>query len=103
MSKSIRDSQTTHLSTDKFTAIFGTALSEHKKLTGQDPCEHPLAAEFATCLNPEDVSNLLQAQAVNFRKSRDRHRKLVQWLNPTVRILFTFSATLEDMGLIVSP
>ncbi|KAI0289211.1 hypothetical protein BC826DRAFT_1187953 [Russula brevipes] len=88
------------MSKNKFTAIFDTALSEHKKLTGQDPCEHPLAAELATCRNPEDVSNLLQTHAVNFRKSRDRHRKLMQWLNPTVHILFTFSETLEDMGLI---
>ncbi|KAI0289219.1 hypothetical protein BC826DRAFT_1187957 [Russula brevipes] len=87
-------------STDKFTAIFNIAKDEYWRLTGKDLRKHPFAAELDTCRKPEDISNLLQAQAQAFSKFTEGDKKLMKWLGPTVNILFTFSATLEGVALI---
>ncbi|KAI0281075.1 hypothetical protein BC826DRAFT_1144696 [Russula brevipes] len=93
-----------HPSTNNFTAIFTVAQDEYKKLTGQDLRRHPLALKFDTCRSPEDVSNIFQTQAqalITFNKGNEA---LMRWLNPTVNILFIFSATLgEGIGLPFSP
>jgi hypothetical protein len=88
-------------STDKFTAIFNIAEDEYRRLTGKDLRKHPFAAELETCRKPDDISNLLRAQAQAFSKFSEGDKKLMKWLGPTVNILFTFSATLEGVGLIV--
>ncbi|KAI0289218.1 hypothetical protein BC826DRAFT_1107207 [Russula brevipes] len=91
-------------STNNFTAIFSVAQDEYKKLTGQDLRRHPLALKFDTCRGPEDVSNILQTQAQALSTFNEGNEELMRWLNPTVNILFIFSATLgEGIGLPFSP
>jgi hypothetical protein len=94
----------TSRSIDNFTAIFSVAQDEFKKLTGQDLRRHPLALKFDTCRSPEDVSKLLQTQAQALSKFNEGNEALMRWLNPTVNILFIFSATLgEGIGLVCPP
>jgi hypothetical protein len=88
-------------STDNFSAIFNAASNEYQRLTGKSLDTHPFAAQLDTCQNPEAISNVLQKQAQAFSKFRKGDEKLMAWLDPTIHILFTFSATLgEGIGLV---
>jgi hypothetical protein len=87
-------------STDNFTAIFNSASNEYDRLTGKRLDNHPLAAEIHTCKNPDDVSGVLRIQAHAFSNFRQGDERLMAWLDPTINILFTFSATLEGIGLV---
>ncbi|KAI0288060.1 hypothetical protein BC826DRAFT_1040382 [Russula brevipes] len=86
-------------STHEFIEIFDIASDEYNRLTGQDLHKHPLATDLDTCRNPQDVSKLLQAHAQAFSKFSEGDKMLMKWLDPTVNILYTFSATLEGVGL----
>jgi len=88
-------------STDNFTAIFNAASKEYDRLTGKRRNTHPLAAQLHTCKNPDDVSGVLRIQAQAFSEFRQGDERLMTWLNPTINILFTFSATLgQGIGLV---
>ena len=90
-------------STDNFTAIFNAASTEYARVTRKRLDTHPLAAQLDACDSPNAVSDLLRTQAQAFSKFRNGDEKLMAVLDPTVHILFTFSATLgEGIGL-VSP
>ena len=72
-------------------------------MTGKRLDTHPFAAQLDACDSPNAVSDLLRTQAQTFSKFRRGDEKLMAVLDPTVHILFTFSATLgEGIGL-VSP
>ncbi|KAI0288084.1 hypothetical protein BC826DRAFT_722299 [Russula brevipes] len=91
-------------STSNFVSIFQTAYEEYKALTRQDLDAHPFAAELDQCNSPEAISNLLQKQAHAFIQAHKGNEKLLAWLDPTVHVLFTFSATLgEGVGLPFPP
>jgi len=88
-------------SKDNFTAIFNAASIEYQTVTGKRLDTHPFAAQLDTCDSSKAVSDLLRAQAQAFSKFRRSDEKLMAWLDPTVHILFTFSATLgEGIGLV---
>ena len=91
-------------STDNFTAIFSAASNEYESLTGKRLDAHPLAAQLDACQDPEAISNILRTQAQAFRTFRQADERLMAWLNPTIHILFMFSATLgEGIGLVSNP
>ena len=86
---------------DRFPAIFDAASIEYLRVTGTRLDTHPFATQLETCHSPEAVSNLLRTQAQAFSKFRNGEERLMAWLNPTVHILSTFSATLgEGIGLV---
>jgi len=88
-------------SNDNFTAIFQAALSEYETVTGKPLDTHPFAKQLDNCDSPQAVSSLFRTQAQTFSKSRKSDDKLMEWLDPIVHILFTFSATLgEGIGLV---
>jgi hypothetical protein len=90
-------------STDNFTAIFNAASNEYLRVTGKRLDTHPFAAQLHTCRSPDAVSNVLRTQAQAFKTFREGDEKLMTWLNPTVSILFAFSATLaEGIGLVAT-
>ena len=90
-------------STDNFTAIFNAASSEYARVTGKRLDTHPFAVQLNACDSPKAVSDLLHSQAQAFSKFHKGDEKLMAVLDPTIHILFTFSATLgEGIGL-VSP
>ncbi|KAI9511098.1 hypothetical protein F5148DRAFT_421615 [Russula earlei] len=82
---------------DNFSAIFRAASIEYCKTTGSSLDTHPLATQLEFCHSPEDISNLLRTQAQAFAKFRQGDEKLMTWLDPTVHILYTFSAALGDV------
>jgi hypothetical protein len=89
--------------TDNFTAIFDAATSEYERVTGNQLHNHPFSAQLDSCDSPGAVSDVLQRQAQAFGKFREGDEKLMAWLDPTVQIIFTFSATLgEGIGLVSS-
>jgi hypothetical protein len=93
--------QTVGPSTDNFTTIFNAASKEYERLTRKRLDTHPLAAELDACQNPEAISNVFRMQARAFRKFRQHDERLMAWLDPTINILFSFSATLgEGIGLV---
>ncbi|SRR5216683_531002 len=88
-------------STENFSAIFNAASTEYLRVTGKRLDTHPFAAQLDACDSPKAVSDLLRTQAQAFSKFRKGDEKLMVCLDPTVHILFTFSATLgEVIGLV---
>jgi len=93
--------QTVGPSTDNFTAIFNAASNEYERLTGKRLDTHPLAAQLDACQNPDAISDILRSQAQAFSKFRQGDERLMAWLDPTINILSTFSATVvEGVGLV---
>ncbi|KAH9055822.1 hypothetical protein EDB83DRAFT_2675923 [Lactarius deliciosus] len=87
-----------------FDIIFRTAFKAYKKRTGHDITSHPLAAQLKTCNSPDAILAVLKAQVDEFDQSRRDDERLTRWLNPTVNVLYAFSATLgEGVGLVFSP
>jgi hypothetical protein len=89
-------------STDNFSAIFNAASTEYHRVTGKHLDTHPFAAQLDACESPKAVSDLLRTQAEAFSKFRKGDDKLMACLDPTVHILFTFSATLGEGISLVS-
>jgi hypothetical protein len=95
------NSQTIHPSHSNFTQIFDTAIDDYRRLTKQDLRTHPFAAAFDICTTPDTVLDIFRTQAKTFDSFRKEDDKLMRWLNPTVQVLFTLSATLgEGIGLV---
>ncbi|KAI9430591.1 hypothetical protein H4582DRAFT_1439180 [Lactarius indigo] len=88
-------------SSSNFDSIFQTAVKAYKKRTGQDITSHPLATQLKTCNSPDAILIVLRAQVEEFDQSRRDDERLTKWLNPTVNVLYAFSATLgEGVGLV---
>jgi hypothetical protein len=85
-----------------FTSIFEVASNKYKMLTMNDLQTHPYAAKFDTCDSLQAVLDMFQKQAQAFEEYRNGDDRLIKWLNPTINILFTLSATLgEGLALLV--
>ena len=96
--------QTAGPSTDNFSSIFNAALNEYHRFTKKSLDTHPLAAQLDSCQNPEAISILFRTQAQAFTKFREGDERLMEWLDPTIHILLTFSDTLgEGIGLVRKP
>ncbi|KAH9057379.1 hypothetical protein EDB87DRAFT_1578759 [Lactarius vividus] len=90
-------------SSTHFETVFAAALEEYKKQTKNDITSHPLAAQLKTCDSPGAVLDLLQVQVQAFDKSQGAN-KVTNWLDPTVKVLYAFSATLGNaVGLVYPP
>ncbi|KAI9454246.1 hypothetical protein BJY52DRAFT_1225217 [Lactarius psammicola] len=94
----------TATSSTNFEAIFTSALRAYKKQTKKDIASHPLAAQLQTCDSPESILSVLQAQVQVFDQSRSADERFTKWLDPTVNVLYAFSATLgQGVGTVFSP
>ncbi|KAH8983008.1 hypothetical protein EDB92DRAFT_2106421 [Lactarius akahatsu] len=94
----------TAISSTSFETIFTSALQAYKKRTKKDIASHPLAAELQTCDSPDAILSVLQAQVQVFDQSRSADDRLTKWLNPTVHVLYAFSATLgQGVGMVFPP
>ncbi|KAI0249056.1 hypothetical protein BJV78DRAFT_1284306 [Lactifluus subvellereus] len=85
-----------------FASIFKRAAKEYKKLTKKDLRTHPFAAQFDRCDSPDAVLAVFRGQAQTFEEYRKGDDGLMKWLDPTVNVLFTLSATLGE-GLALVP
>ncbi|KAF8265625.1 hypothetical protein EI94DRAFT_305085 [Lactarius quietus] len=87
-----------------FQSIFNAALKAYEKKTKKDLLAHPLAAQLQVCKSPDDILVVLQGKVKEFEDSRSADERLSRWLNPTINVLFAFSATLGGgVGLVFSP
>ena len=84
-----------------FQLIINNALKAYEKRTKNDLLAHPLAAQLQACDSLGAILAVLQQQVQGLDQSRsDRWTK---WLDPTVNVLFSFSATLGAGVGLVSP
>ncbi|KAF8257289.1 hypothetical protein EI94DRAFT_1334322 [Lactarius quietus] len=72
-----------------------------KKKTKTDLHTHPLAAQLQSCNSSSDILKVLHDKVNEFDKSRSHNERLLSWLNPTINVLYAFSATLgQGVGLV---
>ncbi|KAH9177997.1 hypothetical protein EDB89DRAFT_1296559 [Lactarius sanguifluus] len=94
----------TSTSSTNFETIFGAALEGYNKQTKKDIISHPLAIQLRSCDSPSAILAVLRAQVQAFDQSQIADEKLTKWLDPTVNVLYAFSATLgEGVGLAFPP
>ncbi|KAN0128638.1 hypothetical protein V8E53_013557 [Lactarius tabidus] len=91
-------------SSSNFQSIFNAALKAYEKKTKKDLLSHPLAAQLKACDSPNDILAVLQEKVNELDQSRSADERLSQWLNPTINVLYSFSATIgTGVGLVFSP
>jgi hypothetical protein len=91
----------TSTSSANFQSIFNAALKAFEKKTKKDLLAHPLAAQLQACKSPSDILAVLQDKVNELDRSRSADERLSQWLNPTINVLFSFSATIgAGVGLV---
>jgi hypothetical protein len=94
-------SPSTSTSSSNFRTIFVAAMKEYEKKTKTDLLTHPLATQLQSCASSTDILAVLHNQVNEFDNARTRNEKLSSWLNPTINVLYAFSATLgQGVGLV---
>ena len=87
-------------SSSNFQSVFNAALEAYEKATKNKLLAHPLAAQLQSCDSPAAILSVLKnlVQQSDQSSSSDQIRN---WLDPTVNVLYTFSATLGGgVGLV---
>ncbi|KAH9048906.1 hypothetical protein EDB84DRAFT_82962 [Lactarius hengduanensis] len=98
------ETPSTATASSRFQAIFNAALKSYEKQTKNDLLAHPLASQFQSCDSISAILAILQDQVQEFDRACNGDERLTKWLNPTVNVLYAFSATLgEGVGLVFSP
>ena len=93
----------TSASSSNFQLIINNALKAYEKRTKNDLLAHPLASQLQVCNSPGDILAILQQQVGGSDQSRNGDDRWTKWLDPTVNVLFAFSATLgAGVGLVCS-
>ena len=94
-------STSTSTASSNFQSIFYITLKAYEKKTKKDLLAHPLAAQLQACKSPSDILAILQDKVNELDQSRSANERLSQWLNPTINVLYSFSATLgAGVGLV---
>ena len=89
-------------SSSKFKPILDAALEAYEKTTKNKLLDHPLATQIRSCDSSVTILSILQDLVQQFDQSRSGDERLRTWLDPTVNVLFAFSATLgESVGLVI--
>ncbi|KAF8267785.1 hypothetical protein EI94DRAFT_1801193 [Lactarius quietus] len=97
-------SPATTASSTNFNVIFEKALKAYKAKTKQDLTTHPLASQLRACNSPTAILTILQDQVHQFKQSQSTDERLQRWLNPTINVLYAYSAILSRrVGLVFSP
>src|SRR5580658_5785072 len=84
----------TSTSSSNFQTIFNNALKAYERRTKKDLLAHPLAAQLQTCDSHSSILIVLQQQVQELNQSQCNNERLTKWLDPTVKVLHTFSETL---------
>ena len=94
-------STSTSTPSPNFQSIFYLALKAYEKKTKKDLLAHPLAAQLQACKSPGDILAVLQGKVNELDQSMSADERLSQWLNPTINVLYSFSATIgAGVGLV---
>ena len=73
----------------------------YQRRTNTDLLAHLLAAQFQSANSPAIILSILQEQIMALDQSQSSDDRWTRWLNPTINVISSFSATLgEDVGLV---
>lgn len=88
-----------------FNVIFDAALATCHEHTGVDLSRsYPLAEKLQNCQSADDILELLQEKANEFKDFRNGNHKLIDCLRPVVQVLHAFSGVLNNVvGLHLPP
>ena len=89
-------------SSSNFQSIFDASLQSYNDKTNNKLLDHPLATQLQSCDSPNAVLTVLQDLVQQFDQRRTGNERLKNWLNPTVNVLYTFSAALRKGVGVVS-
>ena len=78
------------------------ALADYAKQTGKDISSNPFADKFQQSNSPEDILQLLEDRERAFKDYREGNRRLINCLNPAVKVLYAFSGILGEAASLVS-
>ncbi len=88
-------------SNNNFQSLFNAALDTYEKKTKCKLFAHPLAAQLQSCDSPTAILSVLQDLIQKFDRRRSSDQRLINWLSPTVNVLYAFSAFLgQGAGLV---
>jgi len=88
-------------SSSKFSVLISSALDTYRKRTKKDLLTHPLAARLQACDTPSAILTILREQIHGLGESQSSIERWSKWLDPTVNVLFAFSATIRaGVGLV---
>jgi fungal STAND N-terminal Goodbye domain len=90
-------------STSAIHPIIDAALADYTKVTGTDLSKTPFATALQQSDSLEAVLQLLHGREKAFKDYRDNNRKLINCLNPVVKVLHTFSDIVGEAGNQVKP
>ena len=89
-------------SSSNFQFVFNAALDAYEKKTKNSLLTHPLIAQLQSCDSPDAILSVLQGLIQQFDQHRSSDERLRKWLNPTVNVVYAFSATLSAGVSLVS-
>lgn len=89
-------------SESSFQSILNAALDAYEKKTKNKLLTHPLIAQLRSSDSPDVILTVLRDLIQKFDKSRGNNERLSSWLDPTVNVLYAFSATLSAGVSLVS-
>ena len=87
-------------SPSNFQLIFNNALGAYEKRTKRNLFAHPLAPQLQACDSPGDILAALRQQIQGLDQSQSADERWTKWLDPTIRVLFTFSQAVGTVGLV---
>ncbi|KAI0281981.1 hypothetical protein BGY98DRAFT_931808 [Russula aff. rugulosa BPL654] len=91
-------------SSSNFQLIINNALDTYRTRTKRDLLTHPLAARLQACDTPAAILTILRDQIHGLDHSQGSAERWSKWLDPTVNVLFAFSATIgAGVGRVFSP
>jgi len=79
--------------------IFDRTLQAYRKKTGKDLPTTPLFHTLETCRSSDEVIVILRQQVPAFDQSGSSNDGLTRWLEPTVKVVNVFSATIALVSL----
>jgi hypothetical protein len=89
-------------SSANFQSIFNASLQAYDNKTKNNLLDHPLATQLQSCDTPHAVLAVLQDLVEQSDQCRTNDERLKNWLDPTVNVLYAFSATLGGGVALVS-
>ncbi len=93
--------QSAAASSSNFQLIISNALDTYRKRTKKDLPTHPLATRLQACDTPAAILSILQEQVQGLDQSQRGDERWSKWLDPTVNVIFAFSATIgAGVGLV---
>ena len=92
----------TLFSSSNYQFIFDAALADYLEQTGVDLTKNPFTEKLQNCRSADDILELLQDKANQFKDYRNGNRKLINCLNPAVQVLHAFSGVLGGVASLVS-